>query len=226
MTPDLSAFGAVRLVRPLPGGHRNQVWLVDKPAGLAVAKSTRHEVKGLAWLAPLQAAARKAGFILPAFHHTADGGILSNGWTIEDRIEGRTFSATDMRALTPRLCAFHKAVPALPQRPGLHSLLNAPTAHLPPEIAARCRAAMTPFADHPTQAIHGDINLSNLIHTANGPALIDWDEARVDLVFLDFIHVTSADPTEIRAHLAGEIITGWTTEPLYAQTCATRLAHL
>jgi hypothetical protein len=225
MTPDLSAFGDVRPIRPLPGGHRNQVWLVDTPGGLAVAKSTRHGAKALGWLAPLQAAARVAGFIVPAFRHLSDGGLLANGWTIEDWLPGPAFAATDIATLAPRLRAFHAATPAMPQRPGLHSLPDAPTAHLPPDIAALCRSALHPFAGQPTRAIHGDISASNLIHTPDGPALIDWDEARVDLAILDLIHVRPADPAEIRAHLAGEVITGWAVEPAHAQACARRLAH-
>jgi hypothetical protein len=229
MTPDLSAFGDLRLIRPLPGGHRNGVWLVEGPQGKAVAKSTGHDENGLGWLQPLQAAAGTAGFILPVFHRTGDGAVLSNGWTIEDWIEGQPFTPANLPGIAPQLRAFHASAPALPQRPGavsLPDLAKAPLPHLPTDIETLCRAALMPFADHPTQAIHGDINPSNLLHTAHGPALIDWDEARCDLAFLDFIHVTLRDPTEIRAHLAGEVITGWTVEPAYAQVCARRLAHL
>ncbi len=226
MRPDLSAFGDLRLMRPLPGGHRNAVWLVEGPLGKAVAKSTRHGAQALCWLEPLQQAARLAGFILPQFHKTGEGAILSNGWTVEDWINGPPFTPPDMPALSPRLRAFHAKAPALPQRPGSVALPHAPLADLPPGIATLCRAALLPFADHPVAPIHGDISASNLIHTAHGPALIDWDEARCDLLFLDLIHLSRRDPAEIRAHLAGEIITGWTTEPLYAQACANRLAHL
>jgi Phosphotransferase enzyme family len=226
MTPDLSAFGDVRLIRPLPGGHRNAVWLVDTPKGAAVAKSTQHGPEALLWLAPLQAAARAAGFCVPAFYRTGPGAILSNGWTVEDWVPGTAFTPADMPGLATRLHAFHRHAPALPQRPGSQALTQAPLTGLPPAIADLCSAALIPFADQPTQAIHGDITASNLIHTPQGPALIDWDEARCDLAFLDFIHLRTGDPTEIRAHLACEIISGWTVEPVYAQACANRLAHL
>lgn len=229
MTPDLSAFGDLRILRPLPGGHRNQVWLVETKAGPCVAKSTDLSEAALAWLAPLQAAARAAGFTMPAFHRARNGNISANGWTMEDWHEGPALQMSDLPTLQPRLQAFHAAIPSLPQRPGQHSLpdqATAPLPHLPPDIATLCRAALMPIADHPTRPIHGDITASNLIHTAHGPALIDWDEARCDLAFLDFMHVAPANPTEIRAHLAGEIITGWTPEPAYAKACANRLAHL
>ena len=227
MTPDLSAFGDVRLLRPLAGGHRNAVWLVETPTSPAVAKSTRHGLDALAWLVPVQAAARQAGFFVPRFHRTGDGAVLSNGWTLEDWCEGPAYLPDDLPALAPRLQQFHEAMRTLPQRPGLTALPDLARAErdLPADIASLCRAALMPFADQPTQAIHGDINPSNLIHTAQGPALIDWDEARRDLAFLDFIQLGTADPSEIRAHLAGEIISGWHIEPLYAQTCADRLAQ-
>jgi Phosphotransferase enzyme family len=230
MTPDLSAFGDVRLVRPLPGGHRNTVWLVETSAGLAVAKSTAHSADALAWLAPLHAAARTAGFVVPAFHRTGAGAILSEGWTVEDWQDGPALTPADLPTLAPRLRALHAQASALPQRPGQHSLPDRaclPLPHLPAAVARLCRAALMPIADHPTTAIHGDINPSNLIHTgSNGPALIDWDEARRDLPFLDFIQIAATTQTEIRAHLACEIISGWAVEPAYAQACADRLAHL
>jgi Phosphotransferase enzyme family len=226
MTPDLSAFGVVQLQRPLAGGHRNAVWLVETPHGPAVAKSTRHAAEGLHWLGPLQQAARAAGFVVPEFHRTGAGQILSNGWTLEDWLPGPAFTPADMPAMLPRVLAFHAKAPALPQRPGAVALPQASLADLPPDIATLCRAALRPFADQPAQPIHGDITQSNLIHTAHGPALIDWDEARCDLAFLDLIQLGTANPTERRAHLAAEIISGWTLEPEYAQVCASRLAHL
>ncbi|MGL4320644.1 MAG: phosphotransferase, partial [Paracoccaceae bacterium] len=189
MTPDLSAFGDVRLQRPLHGGHRNAVWLVETPNGPAVAKSTRHGAEGLHWLGPLQQAARAAGFVVPEFHRTGAGQILSNGWTVENWIPGPTCTPADMPAMLPHVLAFHAKAPALPQRPGAVALPLAPLADLPPDIAMLCRAALMPFADHPTRAIHGDITASNLIHTVDGPALIDWDEARCDLPFLDLIQL-------------------------------------
>ncbi|MGL5011706.1 MAG: phosphotransferase, partial [Paracoccaceae bacterium] len=127
-----------------------------------------------------------------------------------------------------RIAAFHKAVPVLPQRPGstsLPELAAAPLPQLPPEIAALCRAALASFAHGRVQAIHGDVTAANLIHTADGPALIDWDEARCDLPFLDLVHVTALPRHEARAHLAWEVITGWAREPAYAKACADRIAQ-
>jgi hypothetical protein len=229
MKPDLSAFGDVRLIRPLQGGHRNQVWLVETPSGMAVAKSTRHAVEALKWLEPLHRAARTAGFIVPAFHRTGDGTIVADGFTVEDYYDGHGFRYIDMRQLVSRLSVFHENTLALPQRPsvfGLPEWLHSPMPDLPSDIATLCRAALSPFADAPVHPIHGDITPSNLIHSPDGPVLIDWDEARCDLPFLDFIQVQPRDPAEIRAHLAGEVIAGWALEPAYAQACASKLAHL
>lgn len=228
MTPDLSAFGDLRLVRPLFGGHRNAVWLVDTAKGPAVAKSTRHGPAALAWLAPVQAVARTAGLIVPAFHPTGDGAIVSNGFTVEDYCEGPGFCARNMHKLAARLAAFRANMPALPQRPGMRSLpewLGVPMPFLPPDIAILCRAALLPFADHPVCPIHGDITPSNLILTANGPALIDWDEARCDLGFLDHVAISPPSLDEQRAHMAAEVINGWMVEPSYAQRCADALAR-
>jgi hypothetical protein len=83
MTLDLSAFGDLRLVRPLRGGHRNTVWLVETPTGPAVAKSTWHSAAA-AGMPPPQAAAGTAAFTVSAFHRT----IMPDGRPIEDWLDG------------------------------------------------------------------------------------------------------------------------------------------
>lgn len=228
MSPDLSALGVTRWDHPLPGGHRNTVWRVMTADGPAVAKSTTHDAAAIHWLEPLHAAARAAGFVVPGLHVTRDNCHIINGWTVEDFVEGERFTAADMPRIAARITAFHSHAPMMQQRPGapsLPTLTMAPLADLPPAIAAGCRAALTRFALTQTQPIHGDITAANLIHTPPGPALIDWDEARCDLPFLDLVNVIPQPAAETRAHLAWEIITAWKFEPAYAKACARRLAQ-
>ena len=219
--------------RPLPGGHRSAVWLVQSASGLVVAKSTKHGKAALEWLAPVQQAARAAGFIVPHLHRTVAGDLRSQGWMVEDWVEGHPFAAADMARLHAQVRAFHKSVPAMPQRPGFASLParilgyasdDPDLAALPSAIAALCLAAWQPFVATPTHAIHGDITAANLIHTPTGPALIDWDEARVDLPFLDFVHLKALPRNQSRAHLAHEVVCSWQVEPDYARDCARRLS--
>lgn len=230
--PDLSAFGDVRLLAPLPGGRRNAVWLAETGGARVVAKSTRRTAAALAWLAPLHAAARRAGFVVPAPIRAADGAPCARGWTLEPFVPGRP--ATGLTALSPRLRAFHAALPALPQRPGMAGCLDLLATDrggdtdlglLPADLAALCRAAWATLRDRPARPIHGDIGAGNLIATAAGPALIDWDEARCDFGFLDYAGCTPLDAPEARAHLAWETAACWQIEPARARALAARLCR-
>jgi Ser/Thr protein kinase RdoA (MazF antagonist) len=191
-----------------------------------VAKSTRRTEAQLRWLAPLHAAARAAGFQVPALHTAPSGQLSHHGWTLEPWVEGPAAHPADMRALAPHIRAFHSLCPPLPQRPGFASLPNLLTqtrsgdtdlAALPAEVLAHLRSTWAAVAHVPAQAIHGDLGPGNLILTVSGPCLIDWDEARVDLPFLDLIHATD-QPTEAQAaHLALEIASCWQAEPDHAR---------
>ncbi|MFN7222492.1 MAG: phosphotransferase [Paracoccaceae bacterium] len=214
----------------LTGGHRNAVWLCDGPDGAVVAKCTRRTEQQLRWLAPLHSAARAAGFHLPSLRPDSSGQLLQQGWTVEAWVEGPA-PPTDMQALAPRIRAFHTSCPPLPQRPGfarLSDLLTQSTSGdvdltaLPADILRRLRRTWAAVADTPAQAIHGDLGPANLILTANGPCLLDWDEARVDLSFLDFIHAADQTSAAKAAHLAWEIASCWQAEPEHAQSLLAR----
>jgi hypothetical protein len=92
--PDLSAFGTCRPVRPLAGGHRNAVWLVEGDGGRFVAKSKCRTEEKLRWLFPQQTSAGWAG-IVPDMLFASNGQIAPSRWTLEpDHAEAllRTFS--------------------------------------------------------------------------------------------------------------------------------------
>jgi hypothetical protein len=228
--PDLSAFGSFDLVRPLLGGHLHSVWLVADIKGHHwVAKSTGRDQPALDWLTPVQAAARRAGWIVPTLQRTADGLCAAGGWTLEPFVAGQLATPADITALASRIDAFHRAAVGLPQRPGAAALPDHMISdHLgdidltamPPHLVAACRAAWAPFADWPTCAIHGDLGPGNVLLTPDGPALIDWDEARRDLPFLDLIYAGQPNAAMQRAHRAREIACGWQREPSHARHLA------
>jgi len=232
MPPDLSAFGTIAALRPLTGGHRNRVWLVERGGVPLVAKSTARSEAALRWLGPVQAAARGAGFGVPGLIAAGDGRFAPQGWTLEPFAFGIAARADDLPRLGARIAAFHRGARAFGQRPGFVALPDligrdrggdADLSLLPAPLAAAIRAAFAPFAGQAAQPVHGDLTASNLIHTAEGPALIDWDEARADLPFLDLIALRAPTPAELRAQLAMEVATGWTREPAHARTLAASL---
>ena len=58
---------------------------------------------------------------------------------------------------------------------------------MPAEGVVRCRAAWARLAGRPTAVVHGDPNPGNVRVTADRVALIDWDEAHVDVDELDLV---------------------------------------
>jgi len=58
---------------------------------------------------------------------------------------------------------------------------------MPPEGVARCRAAWARLTGRRTCVVHGDPNPGNIRMTARPVALIDWDEAHVDVPDLDLV---------------------------------------
>jgi aminoglycoside phosphotransferase (APT) family kinase protein len=91
----------------------------------------------------------------------------------------------------------HRLTNGWPQRPGWRSstdLLAVETGTridltaMPAEAVARCRAAWARLAGRETCAVHGNPNSpGNVRITADRVALIDWDEAHVDVPDLDLV---------------------------------------
>lgn len=226
--PPAGLWPGLSLVAPLPGGARNVVWRARDGAGREwVVKSTAHCEAALAWLAPVQAAAQAAGLIVPEPLRDGAGRRAPGGWCAEPFVAGRPGTAADLAQLGPRLAAFHDAARALPARPGLPGMAGAPLPEgLAPDLAAALAAAFAPMAGAAIGAIHGDLNPGNLIMTPAGPALIDWDEARRDWLFLDEIAARPATPPEARAALGVEILSCLGPEPARAAALTQRLLAL
>ena len=226
--PPAGIWPGLSAIRPLPGGARNSVWHARDTAGRDwVLKSTTHSEAALAWLDPVFAAARGAGLIVPEPARTPDGRRAPGGWCAEPFVEGRPGTPADLVRLGERLAAFHAATRALPPRPGLPDAAEiALPDGLSSSVKAALRSALAPMNGAATGAIHGDLNPGNLIETPTGPALIDWDEARRDWLFLDQIATRPASPAEARAALAVEILSCLGPEPERAAELTQRLLTL
>lgn len=229
--PDLSGFGSFSVLRPLTGGHRAQVWLVGRGGDLFVAKSTRRTEDQLRWLAPLQAQARRAGFVVPGLIPAASGQLSVGGWTLEPFLPGTPMMRSAFWRLVPKITVFQRLAAPIGQRPGFLSLPelmfsdsggDIDLGALPKKLVPALRAAWAEVTHQPVCAIHGDLTPANMIQTDTGPALIDWDEARVDLRFLDRMALPGRSALEIRAHLAREIAVGWLYEPDHARALLQR----
>jgi Ser/Thr protein kinase RdoA (MazF antagonist) len=182
-------------VERLAGGVANDVWSVRVGGHLAVARLGSRSDADLAWETGLLQHLDRAGLAVPVPIPTRDGRPFADGLVVMTYLAGgppRT--GADWRRVADTLRRLHRLTRGWPQRPGWRSsadLLRAETGTkvdlgaMPPEAVARCRAAWARLAGRETCVVHGDPNPRNVRLTADRVALIDWDEAHVDVPDLD-----------------------------------------
>ena len=186
---------AVRLEK-LTGGVANDVWSVRVNGQLAVARLGKRSDADLAWEARLLQHLDRNGLAVPVPIPTKDGHSFVDGLTVMKFMEGAPpQSPADWRRVAATLRQVHEQTRGWPQRPGWRSsldLLSAETGTridlraMPEEAVARCRAAWARLAGQPTAVVHGNPNSpANVLVTETQVALIDWDEAHVDVPDLD-----------------------------------------
>ncbi|MEV5897364.1 phosphotransferase enzyme family protein [Nonomuraea fuscirosea] len=195
----LKRWGAdVARVEPLTGGVANDVWSVRVDGRLAVGRLGSRSDADLAWETELLRYLDRAGLTVPVPIPTTDGRLFADGLVVMTYVEGGPpETEDDWRRAAGELRKLHQLTRGWPQRPGWRSsadLLHAETGTkvdlgaMPPEGVARCRAAWARLAGRETCVVHGDSNnLGNVRVTADRVALIDWDEAHVDVPELDLV---------------------------------------
>ncbi|MEL6566244.1 MAG: phosphotransferase [Pseudomonadota bacterium] len=223
MTAPLDAWGLTGTPQSLAGGHRNRVLRV----GPHVLKSTRRSEAAVAWLLPVLDAAASAGFVVAPPIRSAAGVLVVEGWTCEPFLPGLP---SDVAAVGDRIRAFHARARAMPQRPGFagsQELLvrdqggDVDLSRMPAPLVRELRAAWAGVAHVPQGVVHGDLGPGNLLCDADGRyGLIDWDEARRDLLIFDTGSGAPRDTATARAAQAWEIACCWQIEPGRARTLA------
>ncbi len=193
----LSQWGEdVVRIEPLAGGVANDVWSVRVRDQLAVGRLGARSDADLAWEAGLLRHLNREGLAVPMPIATTDGRLFANGLVVMTYMEGGApETETDWRRVADTLRQVHLLTRGWPQRPGWRSstdLLHADVGArmdlgaMPPEAVARCRAAWSRLVGRESCVIHGNPgNPSNIRMTAGRVALIDWDEAHVDVPDLD-----------------------------------------
>jgi Ser/Thr protein kinase RdoA (MazF antagonist) len=184
-------------IEPLTGGVANDVWSVRLGGRLAVGRLGARSDADLAWETDLLQHLDRAGLTVPVPIPTADGRLFADGLVVMTYVAGGPpGTPADWRRVAGTLRELHRLTRGWPQRPGWRSstdLLHASTGTkvdlgaMPPEGVARCRAAWARLAGRPTCVVHGDPNVGNVRITAERVALIDWDEAHVDVPELDLV---------------------------------------
>lgn len=190
--------GDAERIERLTGGVANDVWSVRIGGRLAVARLGSRSDADLAWETALLQHLDQEGLTVPVPVATVDGQHFANGLVVMTYVEGRPpETEDDWRRVAATLRTLHGLTSGWPQHPGWRSstdLVHADSgtkidlAAMPPEGVARCRAAWARLAGHPTCVVHGDPNnVGNVRITADRVALIDWDEAHVDVPALDLV---------------------------------------
>jgi Ser/Thr protein kinase RdoA (MazF antagonist) len=188
-------------IEPLTGGSANDVWSVRVGGRLAVGRLGRigrRSDDDLAWEAELLQHLDRNGLAVPLPIPTRDGRLFADGLVVMEYMDGgppRTES--DWRRVAETLHELHRLTRGWPQRPGWRGstdLLHADTGTridlkvMPDEAVARCRAAWARLVGRETCVVHGNPdNPGNVCVTAERVALIDWDEAHVDVPALDLV---------------------------------------
>jgi Ser/Thr protein kinase RdoA (MazF antagonist) len=197
----LSLWGDATRVERLTGGSANDVWSVRINGRLAVGRLGRIGSRSdddLAWEASLLQHLDRNGLTVPVPIPTIDGRLFAGGLTVMEFMEGGPPSTgADWRRVAETLREVHRLTQGWPQRPGWRGsteLLDADTGTridlkaMPAEAVARCRAAWARLVGRERCVVHGNPdNPANVMVTADRVALIDWDEAHVDVPDLDLV---------------------------------------
>jgi Ser/Thr protein kinase RdoA (MazF antagonist) len=217
---------------PLTGGHRNIAFRTFGLSSDVVFKTTRREPAAIEWLIPVFTLAEQSGFIVPRPIRSTEGHLIEQGWTCEPFIHGQTCRPADMARLGAQLSRFRDATKTIQQRPGFLTARDlthldrggdVDLSLLPPHLVTACREAWSKIEHEPVCVVHGDLNPSNIIWTADHrAALLDWDECRVDAALFDTIQFAPdhADCAARTAAAAWEVACSWQLEPAHAQTVA------
>ena len=188
----------VARIEPLSGGVGiNQVWSVRVNGAAAVARLGSRSDADLAWETALLRHLHREGLAVPVPIPTSDGRLFASGLVVMTFVEGvPPDTESDWRRVAETLRRVHRATKDWPQRPGWKSstdLLHADTGTkvdlnaMPAEAVTRCRAAWARLVGRQRCVVHGDPNPGNIRMTADRVALIDWDEAHVDVSELDLV---------------------------------------
>jgi Ser/Thr protein kinase RdoA (MazF antagonist) len=211
----------VARIEPLVGGVANDVWSVRVKGCLAVARLGARSDDDLAWETELLQHLKGEGLTVPRPIPTKDGRLFADGLVVMTHMEGGApETEADWRRVAETLRQLHRITQGWPQRLGWRSstdLLHAEIGTridlgtMPPEAVARCRAAWARLTGRRTCVVHGDSNNpGNVRMTEDRVALIDWDEAHVDVPVLDLVLPHNAADLDDEAHdIAAQASAAW-----------------
>lgn len=207
-------------VERLAGGVANEVWRLRVGGRRAIGRLGTRSDADLGWETELLRYLDGEGLAVPVPIPTTDGRWFADGLVVMTYVEGGPpETKEDWRRVAGTLRELHRLTREWPQRPGWRSsndLLYADTGTkvdlgaMPAEGVARCRAAWARLVGRETCVVHGDPNPGNIRMTGDRVALIDWDEAHVDVPELDLVLPGNAAGLEGDVHdVAAQASAAW-----------------
>jgi Ser/Thr protein kinase RdoA (MazF antagonist) len=228
----LKAWGPLEVIEVLGGGNRNSVAVARLGARRVVVRRSRRPPASLTWEADLLDHLARNGLRVPAVVPALDGRRHIDGVMVQTWLDGAPPAVADWDAIAAFLRRLHQITATWPQRPGSASTRDLLTTDrggdvdlsaMPPDAVADCRRAWARLQGSPQAVVHGDPGPANIRISADGPGLLDWDEARVDYTDLDLAELPGSELPLPKLTLAREAVTaweaanGWIIEPSYAQ---------
>lgn len=224
-------------------GARSQVWRGELDGRPVAIRRTKRSLPSLAWELQLLVDLDAAGFLVPEPLPTVDGELQWQGWNVQRWIEGQEPSTAEhWRSVATTLRAIHRKFRGYRQRPGACGVLDLAVARrsvdadidrTPADVVAACVAHFDTYLEAQRSVIHGDLHPGNIrVDAAGRVGLLDWDEARVDVVDLDLSNLAVPVLTGRRRQVAEavadawETLNGWVLEPDYARSRFERLPPL
>jgi Ser/Thr protein kinase RdoA (MazF antagonist) len=210
---------AARIER-LQTGVGNEVWSLRVNGQLAVGRLGKRRDADLSWETELLQQLDREGMTVPVPIPTTDGRNFAGGLVVMTYVEGRPpETEADWLRVAETLHELHRLTQGWPQRPGWRSstdLLHAETGTridlgaMPAEGVVRCRAAWARLTGRERCVVHGDPNRGNIRMAADRVALIDWDEAHVDVPDLDLVLPHNAAGLDTDTHdVAAQAWAAW-----------------
>lgn len=236
--PNVAAWRNVELGALMTGGSRNPVYRASRGGDDLVVRVSGRSEASLEWELDLLEHLAAQGVTVPVPLETDAGCRHNNGVLVQRLIPGSTpRNGSDWKRIVETIGLVHEVTREWPQRPGFASARTLLTRNrggdvdfntMPTSAAKLIRDAWRPMLGTRECVVHGDLGAGNVLMTADQVALIDWDEARVDVPVFDFTSlpadveisgISDDRAALLRAGLAWETATCWAKEPNYAQRC-------
>lgn len=240
---DINAWGGLRLLEPVQGGHRNDVWQAKLGDRLVAVRRSGRSEESLAWEINLLDFLAGHDFVVPKVVNAEDGRLSVDGIVVQEWLAGRPPSTKDdWFQVAGELQRLHRLTVGYEQRPGcaaVHRLrhqrrsVDADLDALPNGVADELLTIFESFDSAPVAVVHGDPGAPNIrIGDDDSVGLLDWDESRVGVTWHDLSNLgvqVLGDAEHNRAQAlshAWEAANGWLVEPGYSRRRLNELRRL